>query len=198
MASKAGRQVHADSTGPAEPSATRIVYASYAAPLGPMCLAASPAGLVGAWFHGQKHFGGALAAWRRDDDHPVLRAAAAQLALYFAGARRFTLDCAARGTPFQQAVWRAIAAVPYGEQITYAALASAAGAPGAARAAGAATGRNPLSIIVPCHRVVGHAGALTGYAGGLARKRALLDIESGSPVQPKFDFTDAPGGRIAA
>jgi len=107
-----------------------------------------------------------------------LRDAQRQLQAYFDGRlQRFELALDPVGTLFQRAVWRAIAAVPYGEVITYAELARAAGAEGSARAAGAATGRNPLSIIVPCHRIVGARGALTGYAGGLARKRALLDLE---------------------
>ena len=157
-----------------------IVYTTYAAPLGPMLIAASPQGLVGVWFDGQKHFAGPGALWRRDDGHRQLSDAVTQLTGYFAGTRTaFALDCDARGTPFQQAIWRAIAAVPYGRQVTYAALAAAAGVPGAARAAGAATGRNPLSIVVPCHRIVGSSGALTGYAGGLARKEALLALERG-------------------
>jgi methylated-DNA-[protein]-cysteine S-methyltransferase len=84
---------------------------------------------------------------------------------------------AAAGTPFQQRVWREIAGIPYGKTITYAELAKRAGSPGSARAAGAATGRNPLSIIVPCHRVVGTSGTLTGYAGGLDRKAHLLALE---------------------
>ena len=81
------------------------------------------------------------------------------------------------GTAFQQRVWREIARIPYGKTITYAELAKRAGSPGSARAAGAATGRNPLSIIVPCHRVVGTSGSLTGYAGGLDRKARLLQLE---------------------
>jgi methylated-DNA-[protein]-cysteine S-methyltransferase len=159
-------------------SMSTIAYTTWTAPLGPLVIAASARGLIGAWFDAQKHFAGPDPAWRRDDDHPVLRDAIAQLAGYFAGTRQaFDLPCDPRGTPFQQAVWRAIADVPYGESITYAALAVRAGAPGSARAAGAATGRNPLTIIVPCHRIVGASGGLTGYAGGLARKDALLQLE---------------------
>jgi methylated-DNA-[protein]-cysteine S-methyltransferase len=120
-----------------------------------------------------------ISDWRRDPAHPALRAAKAQLAEYFAGARRaFDLPLAVRGTPFQRRVWTAIAAVPLGSTISYAELARRAGAPGAARAAGAATGRNPWAIVVPCHRIVGSGGALTGYAGGLERKRALLALEA--------------------
>ena len=157
---------------------TPIAFTTWTAPLGTLVIAASARGLAGAWFDAQKHFAGPATAWRRDDDHPVLEEAIRQLAGYFAGTRQeFDLPCDPAGTPFQQAVWRAIATVRYGEVLTYAALAARAGAPGAARAAGAATGRNPLSIIVPCHRIVGASGALTGYAGGLARKEALLALE---------------------
>jgi len=158
---------------------TAIAFTTWTAPLGTLVIAASARGLAGAWFDAQKHFAGPATAWRRDDDHPVLEEAIRQLAGYFAGTRQeFDLPCDPAGTPFQKAVWRAIATVRYGELLTYATLAARAGAPGAARAAGAATGRNPLSIIVPCHRVVGSSGALTGYAGGLDRKRSLLRIES--------------------
>jgi len=101
-----------------------------------------------------------------------------QLAEYFAGERTaFTVPLAPQGTPFQERVWREIRRIPYGKTITYAELARRAGSPGSARAAGAATGRNPLSIVVPCHRVVGSAGSLTGYAGGIERKARLLALE---------------------
>jgi methylated-DNA-[protein]-cysteine S-methyltransferase len=155
-----------------------ISYATWTSPLGPMLIAASGDGLIGAWFDGQRHFAGSDPAWTHDAEQPLLRDAQRQLQAYFDGRlQRFELALDPVGTLFQRAVWRAIAAVPYGEVITYAELARAAGAEGSARAAGAATGRNPLSIIVPCHRIVGARGALTGYAGGLARKRALLDLE---------------------
>ncbi|HSV19295.1 MAG TPA: methylated-DNA--[protein]-cysteine S-methyltransferase [Casimicrobiaceae bacterium] len=148
-------------------------------PLGAVLLAASGYGLRGVWFDGQRHFAGRKPEWIDGARHPVLRATADQLAAYFTGTlERFDVPLDAQGTPFQRAVWRAIAAIPYGATQSYAALAAAAGAPGAARAAGAATGRNPLGIIVPCHRVVGAQGALTGYAGGLPRKRALLALEA--------------------
>jgi methylated-DNA-[protein]-cysteine S-methyltransferase len=100
------------------------------------------------------------------------------LAEYFAGKRRrFEVPLAPDGTQFQRAVWQAISKVGFGETISYGELARRAGHPGSARAAGAATGRNPIGIIVPCHRVMGSDGSLTGYAGGLARKRALLELE---------------------
>jgi O-6-methylguanine DNA methyltransferase len=110
---------------------------------------------------------------------PLLLDAACQLRAYFAGERRdFELPLAARGTPFQREVWAAVAAIPYGETAAYAQIAAAVGRPSACRAVGAANGRNPLPVIVPCHRVIGAAGALTGYGGGLDRKRSLLDLEA--------------------
>lgn len=110
--------------------------------------------------------------------HPALAAACRQLTEYFAGERRaFDLPVDAQGTAFQRAVWRALAEIPFGATITYAALARAIGQPSAVRAVGAANGRNPLSIIVPCHRVIGSDGTLTGYAGGVMNKRWLLDHE---------------------
>ena len=116
--------------------------------------------------------------WREDGDDPVLTECARQLGEYFEGARReFDLPLAAAGSDFQQRVWREIARIPFGETVSYAELARRAGAPGSARAAGAATGHNPLSVVVPCHRVVGSDGSLTGYAGGLERKTRLLEIE---------------------
>jgi methylated-DNA-[protein]-cysteine S-methyltransferase len=109
---------------------------------------------------------------------PLLAEAEAQLRDYFAGERqRFELPLSPRGTDFQRRVWAAVAAIPYGQTTTYSALAAAVGRPSARRAVGAANGRNPLPVIVPCHRVLGAAGALTGYGGGLDRKRALLDLE---------------------
>lgn len=108
----------------------------------------------------------------------VLAAAARQLAEYFAGERRaFDLPLAPRGTGFQQLVWRALLAIPYGETRSYGDLARAIGRPAAARAVGAANARNPLAIVVPCHRVIGASGQLTGYAGGMPAKRWLLEHE---------------------
>jgi len=110
---------------------------------------------------------------------------AEQLAEYFAGKRRtFTLRTQAAGTDFQRRIWHTLSTIPYGETWTYTQLAAAVGRPDAVRAAGAANGKNPISIVVPCHRVVGSNGSLTGYAGGLARKRFLLDLE-GAPGPPQ-------------
>jgi methylated-DNA-[protein]-cysteine S-methyltransferase len=146
-------------------------------PLGPVTLARSAAGLSGLWFDGQKHHPGVLDAPVDDGRDPVLAATAAALAAYFAG-RPFTLPpLDPDGSDFQRAVWQALLAVPLGRLTSYGALAQQLGRAGAARAIGLAVGRNPISVLVPCHRVVGARGALTGYAGGLDRKRALLALE---------------------
>jgi methylated-DNA-[protein]-cysteine S-methyltransferase len=150
----------------------------FASPLGTMLLAASDRGLMGLWFAGQKH-GPDSSGWPEDAQHPVLRQAVAQLGEWFAGERaHFDLPLDLQGgTPFQQSVWSALCAIPHGATTSYAELARRLGRPQAARAIGAAVGRNPVSIVVPCHRVLGSGGALTGYAGGLERKTALLRLE---------------------
>ena len=146
-------------------------------PLGPLTAAATELGLAGLWFDGQTHHPGELAA-PVDPEHPWLAKAARQLARYWEGdAFAFDLPLDMRGTPFQQAVWRALRAIGRGATCSYRDIAAQAGNVAAVRAAGAAVGRNPVSIIVPCHRVLGHNGSLTGYAGGLPRKRALLALE---------------------
>lgn len=110
---------------------------------------------------------------------PTLVSAVAQLTEYFEGERTaFDLPLAPAGTPFQQKVWAALTRIPYGSTWTYGRLALEVGVPTAARAVGAANGRNPLAVVVPCHRVIGSDGTLTGYAGGLARKRTLLELEA--------------------
>jgi methylated-DNA-[protein]-cysteine S-methyltransferase len=143
-----------------------------------MIVAASDSGIAGIWFEGQKHLPD-HSQWAVDDEHPLLVEAIAQLRDYFAG-RRTSFDMPLdlqRGTAFQQSVWRALLAIPHGTKTTYATLSRDIGAPQAARAVGAAVGRNPVSVVVPCHRVLGTGGALTGYAGGLDRKSALLKLE---------------------
>ena len=154
------------------------VCTRFESPLGTMLLAATDRGLAGLWFVGQRH-GPDSAGWAEDPRHPVLVAATAQLAAWFAGERtRFELPLDLQaGTPFQQDVWTALLAIPRGGTTSYAELARRLGRPRAARAVGAAVGRNPVSIVVPCHRVVGTGGSLTGYAGGLERKTALLRLE---------------------
>lgn len=167
-----------------------LVRTTCPTPLGDVHLAASEQGLAGLWFEGQKHLPAQLdtrtegtGRWLRADDHPLLQRARTQLRAYFEGQlRRFdlALDLSA-GSAFQQAVWNALLGIGHGRQTTYGELAQALGQAGAARAVGAAVGRNPLSIIVPCHRVLGQGGRLTGYAGGLHRKTALLQLEGLAP-----------------
>ena len=155
-----------------------IVQARYQSPLGSMIVAATARGLAGVWFEGQRHMPDS-SNWREDPDHPLLHQACAQLDEYFAG-RRDTFDLPLDlqgGTPFQQSVWQALLSIPRGATTSYGQLSKTIGAPAAVRAVGAAVGRNPISIVVPCHRVVGGNGALTGYAGGLERKTALLQLE---------------------
>jgi len=155
-----------------------IRKAHWEGPLGTMIVAASVRGIAGIWFEGQKHMPD-HAAWRRADDEPLIQQAIAQLRDYFEG-RRTSFDLPLDlqvGTPFQQTVWRALLAIPHGEITSYGSLSRGLGAPSAARAVGAAVGRNPVSIVVPCHRVLGTGGALTGYAGGVHRKSALLRLE---------------------
>jgi methylated-DNA-[protein]-cysteine S-methyltransferase len=150
-------------------------------PLGEILLVANPPGdaLAGLYLARQKYFPAAADTWHEAPRLPLFRETIRQLHEYFAGSRtRFDVPLAPAGTPFQRRVWDAIRDVPYGETITYGELARRCGRPAAVRAAGAATGRNPITVIVPCHRIVGSGGALTGYAGGLDRKRALLALEA--------------------
>ncbi|SDC03331.1 methylated-DNA-[protein]-cysteine S-methyltransferase [Variovorax sp. CF079] len=157
---------------------TTIYSTHIESPLGGITLAATDEGLAGVWFDRQRHWPDS-SGWQTDAEHPVLREAAAQLADYFAGKRQhfdLPLDLS-HGTGFQQAVWQALLAIPAGRTISYGALSAGIGKPAAVRAVGAAVGRNPISVIVPCHRVLGTNGSLTGYAGGLERKSALLELE---------------------
>lgn len=157
---------------------TSIVKARYQSPLGPMIVAATARGLAGVWFEDQRHLPD-HSLWPAQPDHPVLRQAQAQLAEYFAGTRasfHLPLDLQG-GTAFQRSVWDALLAIPRGGTTSYGTLSRSIGRAAAVRAVGAAVGRNPLSIVVPCHRVVGSRGSLTGYAGGLERKTALLRLE---------------------
>ena len=145
-------------------------------PLGPLLLLSDGRALTGLFMNERTVPEGSI---EREDAEPFPEARR-QLAEYFAGERRaFDLVLDGRGTEFQRAVWAALERIPYGETITYGALARKMGAPKASRAVGLANGRNPLSIVVPCHRVVGASGGLTGYGGGLANKAFLLDLERG-------------------
>ena len=146
-------------------------------PLGDVLLARTANGLAGAWFTGQKDHAGELAAPERPDD-PLLRDAAAQMSAYFDGSGAgFDLPLDLHGTPFQRAVWDALLRIARGTTCSYGDIAVVLGSPSAVRAVGAAVGKNPVSVIVPCHRVIGRDGSLTGYAGGLERKKALLALE---------------------
>jgi O-6-methylguanine DNA methyltransferase len=162
---------------------TTSVHTVLDSPCGPLTLVAREERLAGLYMTEHRHqpaqetFGPRVAA----DDLPVLKDAARQLEAYFAGGLTdFDIDVAVTGTPFQQRVWAALRDIPYGETVSYGELARALGQPTASRAVGLANGRNPVSIIVPCHRVVGADGSLTGYGGGLERKRWLLGFESSS------------------
>jgi len=162
-----------------------IRFARIATPQGTLVAIARGAALTGLYFENQKYFPPMDPAWREDPGAAPLAECARQVHEYFEGSRTaFDLPLAPEGTDFQRRVWEEIARIPFGKTITYSQLASRAGAPGSARAAGAATGRNPISIVVPCHRVVGTDGSLTGYAGGLHRKTALLEMEGA--LQPNL------------
>ena len=161
-----------------------IFHRLHESPVGPLRLAASDAGVHAIEFHAPRHAVPRDARWQ-PGDHPLLDATAAQLDAYFAGVRiAFDLPLAPEGTEFQRTVWHALATIPYGETISYAALAERIGKPAAVRAVGAANGRNPLPIVLPCHRVIGADGALTGFGGGLPTKRFLLELEGALPPVP--------------
>jgi len=157
-----------------------IVYRSLRTPLGVMLLAAHANALIGAWFEGQKDHPD-VQNWQREDDHALLSESASQMTAYFEGQRTdFDLPLGfVWGTDFQRDVWHALMRIKHGHTCTYRDVAEQIGRPAAVPAVGAAIGANPLSIVVPCHRVIGKNGSLTGYAGGLPRKRALLALEQG-------------------
>jgi methylated-DNA-[protein]-cysteine S-methyltransferase len=147
--------------------------------LGELLLVATSTHLVGIYFPNHKHGPKLPDDWELNPKHPILRQAGAEIQEYLNGKRTsFAVPISFEGTGFQHEIWKQIALIPFGETITYSELAQRAKAPQAVRAAGAATGRNPLSIIVPCHRIVGKNGSMTGFAGGLDRKRSLLKIEA--------------------
>ncbi|MEV6052865.1 methylated-DNA--[protein]-cysteine S-methyltransferase [Streptomyces sp. NPDC052107] len=148
-------------------------------PYGPLTLVADADGtLCGLYMTDQRHRPPEENLGPRDDDLPCFAAAKEQLSAYFAGElKQFTLELALRGTSFQRGVWQELTRIPYGETRTYGQLAGSLGNPRASRAVGLANGKNPVGIIVPCHRVIGSDGSLTGYGGGLDRKRRLLDFE---------------------
>ncbi len=154
-------------------------YCETSTPVGRLLLTGDEDALRGISFQSGRHPAEVPEAWQRAEE--PFRDAIAQLAAYFAGRlRRFDLALAPEGTPFQREVWSALTEIPYGETVSYSELARRIGRPAATRAVGAANGRNPLPIVVPCHRVIGANGSLTGFGGGLSIKRRLLDLEAGS------------------
>lgn len=158
-----------------------IFYLEQESPVGSLLIAATNAGICGIYFEEHKHFKGKDGWMQSQAGSPAashLALAAAQLDEYFAGKRtEFDVPLDLSGTVFQRDVWQALVDIPFGCHISYAQHAQKLGKPKALRAVGAAIGRNPVSIIVPCHRVLGSSGAVTGYAGGLERKRFLLALE---------------------
>lgn len=153
-------------------------------PIGEMLILCSDKGLQGCWFVGQKHFPPLVLKTPRS--HTALAQAhhdssAKQLALYFAhkiDQFNLILDLDSTGTLFQKEVWRALLSVPWGQTVSYGDIANTMGRPSSTRAVGSAVGKNPISIVIPCHRVIGKDGSLTGYAGGIERKKFLLNLES--------------------
>lgn len=155
---------------------TAPCYTTVDSPIGELLLVGDGRALSGLYMQEGRRPMSVASDWRRDDD--AFRDASRQLSEYFDGRRtRFGLALVMRGSAFQRRVWQALQDIPYGETITYGELARRIGQPSAARAVGLANGSNPISVIVPCHRVIGSNGALTGYGGGLVRKRLLLDLE---------------------
>jgi methylated-DNA-[protein]-cysteine S-methyltransferase len=154
-------------------------------PVGRLRLIASDDALVGIWFeHGRDAARGAAGLVSKSS--AILARARGQLEEYFAGTRRdFDLPLEPRGTEFQRSVWRRLTRIPYGDTTTYGALAGDLGNPNGSRAVGLANGSNPIPIVIPCHRVIGADGSLTGFGGGLAIKAALLELERGA-AQPRL------------
>jgi len=155
-----------------------LVYKTVRSPVGKLKLVASDKGLVAILWENEKSGRVPLSELQKNDRHPILLKTEQQLNEYFAGQRKqFSIALDMRGTRFQKNVWDALLAIPCGETRSYGQLAKQLGNPKASRAVGAANGRNPLSIIVPCHRVIGSSGKLTGFAGGLETKAHLLSLE---------------------
>ena len=165
-----------------------IRYQYIDSPIGPLLLAADDEGLHLIEFHTPRHPMSRLSHWI-EGDNAILKATRRQLDEYFSGSRKdFDLPLAPQGTPFQKEVWHRLATIPYGQTISYAQLAQRVGKPTAMRAVGAANGRNPLPIVLPCHRVIGADGSLTGFGGGLPTKLFLLQLEGAlAPAQDLFD-----------
>jgi methylated-DNA-[protein]-cysteine S-methyltransferase len=160
----------------------KLFHSYLKTPVGRLKLVADDTGLAAVLWENDRPARVPLERSSELGSHPVLKAASAQLEEYFAGTRRdFDVALSPRGTPFQRKVWNALARIPFGATRSYGELAREISKPSASRAVGMANGRNPISIIVPCHRVIGANGALTGFAGGLEAKKYLLAFESGGP-----------------
>jgi methylated-DNA-[protein]-cysteine S-methyltransferase len=160
-------------------------WTTYESPLGRLTIVAGERGLRSVRFPGR----GAALDERAHATTPLLDDVVAQLEQYFAGDRlEFEIPLDLGGTPFQRAVWARLVRIPYGQTTSYGALADAIGRPDRVRAVGATVGRTPVPIIVPCHRVIGADGSLTGYGGGLHRKRALLELEARGAAEPAWAF----------
>lgn len=145
-------------------------------PLGDLLVLANAVGVIGLYW--PDHKGGRPSSYQDNPQHPILALACEQLDEYFAGTRQqFDVPLCPEGTPFQQKVWDFLQTIPYGETITYLEIAHALGDPGTVRAVGTANGKNPISLFIPCHRVVGANGKLVGYAGGIEQKKKLLALE---------------------
>jgi methylated-DNA-[protein]-cysteine S-methyltransferase len=174
---------------------TQVYYSIYSSPVGELMLTSSEGMLtqLSMALHQGKPAPSPQPAWRRDD--AALRLVRDQLQAFFAGELfTFDLPLGMKGTPFQKQVWQGLLTIPYGTTISYAALAARIGRPGASRAVGAANGRNPIGIIVPCHRVIGANGTLTGYGGGLDRKEWLLTHEANALARQ--DRSNPPAGKL--
>ena len=151
-------------------------WSTFSSPVGELFLVAEDDALVQVWFEGSSDRPGPHSGWTRGGR--TLDEARRQLEEYFAGRRRsFDLALAPRGTPFQARVWSQLRRIPFGETLSYGELAGRVGNPRASRAVGTANGRNPIPIVIPCHRVIGRDGSLTGFGGGIDRKRLLLELE---------------------
>jgi methylated-DNA-[protein]-cysteine S-methyltransferase len=155
-----------------------LSYKFFDSPVGRLKLVASETGLIAVLWENDKPQRVPLRDLVEDNSQSILLEAERQLKEYFASKRRsFSIPLDMRGTPFQKDVWRALQAIPFGETLSYGQIANQLGKPSASRAVGGANGRNPISIVVPCHRVIGSTGKLTGFAGGLETKAHLLNLE---------------------
>jgi methylated-DNA-[protein]-cysteine S-methyltransferase len=169
----------------------RYVHKTMSSPVGALTLVATDDGLAGILWEKDWPNRTPLDTGARADSHPVLVETERQLNEYFSGRRKdFELSLDVDGTPFQRKVWNALRTIPFGETRSYGEIAKQIGNPDAMRAVGAANGRNPVSIVVPCHRVIGSNGKLTGFGGGLDAKAYLLALEGGTPAFQGFNTRD--------